>query len=105
MATTTKTTVHHLPLTKARTNLGSVIRRIRITKDHFILEKDGIPVVAMLDVDEYEDYMELQDPEIKKQIAEGYAAYKRGEIRPARDLINELKAELSKKKKSKSKKS
>jgi PHD/YefM family antitoxin component YafN of YafNO toxin-antitoxin module len=105
MATATKTTVHRLPLTKARTNLGSVIRRIRLTKDHFILEKDGIPVAAMMDVDEYEDYIELHDPELKKQIAEGYRAYTRGNVRPAGDFIDELKRELNHKNKSKSKKS
>lgn len=103
MATAVTSKVHHLPLTKARTNLGAVIRRVRINKDHFILEKDGIPVAAIVDVDEYEDLMELRDPGMKKQIAEGYAEYKRGETRPARNLIRELKAHTNRNRKRKRK--
>jgi len=93
-----KTTVHRLPLTKARVNLGSLVRRIHLNKEYVILEKDGIPIVGMMDIDELEDYLELRDPELKKQIAEGYAAYKRGDARDARDFINELKREISHKK-------
>jgi len=76
----TKTTVNRLPLTKARINLGSLIRRIHNNKEQFILEKDGIPVAALLDVDEYEDYLDLQDPELKQQIKEGYDEYRRGKL-------------------------
>src|SRR6266566_3373867 len=36
--------VHHLPITKARINLGQVVRRVVRNKEYFILEKDGIPV-------------------------------------------------------------
>ncbi|MFI5252678.1 MAG: type II toxin-antitoxin system Phd/YefM family antitoxin [Bacteroidota bacterium] len=76
----TKTTVNRLPLTKARVNLGSLIRRVHNNKEHFILEKDGIPVAALLDVDEYEDYLDLQDPGLKQQIKEGYEEYRRGKL-------------------------
>ena len=76
----TKTMVSRLPLTKARVNLGSLIRRVHNNKEHFILEKDGIPVAALLDVDEYEDYLDLQDPELKQQIKEGYDEYRRGKL-------------------------
>lgn len=100
----TKTMVHHLPLTKARVNLGAVVRRIHLNKEYVVLEKDGIPIVGMMDIGELEDYLELQDPELKKQIAEGYAAYKRGDVRGGRDFINELKRDISQKKKPKAKK-
>ena len=101
----TRTMVHRLPLTKARINLGSLVRRIHLKKEYVILEKDGIPVAGMMDIDELEDYLEMQDPGLKKQIAEGYAAYKRGDTQPARDFITELKSEMSQKKKRKAKKS
>lgn len=105
MATSTKTMVHRLALTKARINLGQVVRRVHLNKEYVILEKDGIPVAGMMNAEELEDYLELQDPGIKKQIAEGYAAYRRGETREAREFLDELKSELSKKKKRNSKKS
>ena len=75
-----KSTVSHLPLTKARVNLGALIRRVHINKEHFILEKDGIPVAALLDIDEYEDYLDLKDPALKQQIKEGRREYRRGEL-------------------------
>ena len=63
----TKTMVNRLPLTKARVNLGALIKRVHNNKEHFILEKDGIPVAALLDVDEYEDYLDSQDPSSKSR--------------------------------------
>ncbi len=76
----TKTRVSRLPLTKARVNLGALIRRVRNNKEHFILEKDGIPVAALLDVDEYEDYLDSQDPELKQQIKEGHDEFLQGKL-------------------------
>ena len=96
----TKTTVNRLPLTKARVNLGSLIRRIHNNKEQFILEKDGIPVAALLDVDEYEDYLDLQDPELKQQIKEGYDEYRRGKLTEDFDsFLARLKAKPKKHKK------
>src|SRR2546428_14105946 len=76
----TKTMVNRLPLTKARVNLGALIKRVHNNKYHFILEKDGIPVAGLLDVDEYEDYLDSQDPELKKQIKEGHEEYRQGKL-------------------------
>jgi len=94
--------VRHVPLTEARNNLGKVVRRANVNKEMFILEKGGIPVAALMNIDDLEDYLELQDPKMKKQIAEGYAAYKRGEGRDVRELLNELKTEIRKPKNKKS---
>jgi prevent-host-death family protein len=92
-----KTVVNRLPLTKARINLGSLIRRVHNNKEQFILEKDGIPVAALLDVDEYEDYLDLQDPELKLQIKEGYTEYRRGELTEDLDTyLAKLKAKPKK---------
>jgi len=76
----TKTLVNRLPVTKARINLGALIRRVHNNKEHFILEKNGIPVAAILDVDEYEDYLDTRDPEIKRQIREGQVEYRLGKL-------------------------
>lgn len=94
-----KTAVYRLPLTKARINLGQVVRRVHLNKEYVILEKDGIPVVGIMDADELEDYLELQDPKLKKQIAEGYREYLQGKARPLDDLLAELRGKSRKKKK------
>ena len=43
-----------LPLTKARIHLGAVVKRARLGKEYFILEKDGIPVAGLMGIDEFE---------------------------------------------------
>src|SRR5713101_8245846 len=82
--------VHHIPITKARINLGQVVRRAHLNNEYFILEKDGIPSAGILDIAELEDYLELQKPELKGQIRKGYQAYQRGETRSARTFLKEL---------------
>ena len=45
-----------------------LVRRARVNREYFILEKDGIPVAGIMNVDDLEDYLKLQDPGVKKQI-------------------------------------
>jgi antitoxin (DNA-binding transcriptional repressor) of toxin-antitoxin stability system len=85
--------VHHLPITKARINLGQVVRRVVRNKEYFILEKDGIPVAGIMGADELEDYLELRDPKVKRAIQKGHQEYLAGKSRPARELLAELRRE------------
>jgi hypothetical protein len=62
-----KTVVHRLPLTRAHINLGQVVRRVHVNREYLILEKDGIPVVGLMHVDDLEDYLEQQDGALKAQ--------------------------------------
>ena len=88
--TKTSPVVHRLPITRARINLGALVKRVRLNKEYFILEKDGIPVAAIMDVDEFEDYLELQDPKVRAIINKGRQEYLAGKSRPAEELLREL---------------
>jgi len=90
--------VYHLPITKARINLGSVVKQVHLNKEYVVLEKDGIPMVALMDADEFEDYLELQDPEVNRIIDEGRKEYLAGKCRPVGELFKKLKAEGRKEK-------
>lgn len=94
-----KSVVHRIPLTKARINLGQVVRRVHVNREYFILEKDGIPVAGIMNVDDMEDYLELQDPALKKQIEQSNAEYRRGEAREVSVFLTELQSEAAKKRK------
>ena len=83
--------VHHLPITKARINLGQVVRRVVRNKEYFILEKDGIPVAGIMGADELEDYLELRDPKVRAQIQKSNEEYLAGKSRPAELLLAERK--------------
>ena len=84
--------VKHLPLTQARNSLGAVVKRVHLGKKYVILEKDGIPLAALMDVDEFEDYLELQDPKVRAIIRKGTEEYRAGQSRPAREFLKELQA-------------
>jgi antitoxin Phd_YefM of type II toxin-antitoxin system len=88
--------IHRIPITRARINLGQVARRAHINKEYFILEKDGIPVAAIMNVEELEDYLELKDPALKKHIRKSYQEYRRRRARGAGKFLKELRSNSAK---------
>ena len=82
--------VHYLPITKARINLGAVVKRIHLNKEYVVLEKDGIPIAGIMDIDEFEDYLELRDPKVREHIRKSTEEYFTGKTRPAEKLLAEL---------------
>ena len=79
-----------IPITKTRVNLGALVTRVHLNKEYLILEKDGIPVAGIMDIDEFEDYLELQDPKVRAIIAKERQEYLTGKSRPAEDLLRQL---------------
>lgn len=51
----------NIPISKARVNLGAVVQGVRERGDIVILEKDGIPVASIVDVDLVEDMRDALD--------------------------------------------
>jgi hypothetical protein len=96
LATHPRVVIHRIPITRARINLGQVARRVHLNKEYFILEKDGIPVAAIMNVEELEDYLELKDPALKKQIQKSYQEYHRGKARGAGKFLEELRTNSAK---------
>ena len=93
-AVSTRPVVQCLPITKARINLGTLVKRVHLNKEYFILEKDGIPLAVLMDIDEFEDYLELQDPVVRAHIEKSAADYRAGKSRPARELLEELRQQV-----------
>jgi len=91
-----KVVIHRIPITRARINLGQVVRRAHLNKEYFILEKDGIPVAAIMNVEELEDYLELKDPALKRHIQKSYREYHRGKARGAGKFLEELRSNFAK---------
>lgn len=89
--------VTRVPLTKARINLGSLIKRVHLGKEYIILEKDGIPVAGLMDVDELEDYLELRDPKVRRHIRKSTEEYLAGKSRPMDEYLAEVTQKMAKK--------
>jgi len=87
--------VLRMPMTKARTNLGALVRSVHVDGDVVVLEKDGIPVAGLLDIDAVEDYLEAQDPALRKRLRASMKAHRSGRTRPVREFLAEMKAEES----------
>jgi len=96
VARKTKRKVTSMAITKARVNLGAVVRRVHLNKEYIILEKGGIPVVGIMDADEMEDYLEVHDPKVQRFIRKSHEEYLAGKSRPAKALLEELIAESTK---------
>ncbi len=84
--------VRTIPMTKARNNLGDLVKRVHDNKEYLILEKDGVPVVAIMDIDEFEDYLELNDPKARREIEKSNEDIRAGRTRPASELLAEVRA-------------
>jgi hypothetical protein len=65
--------------------------QIRRTKGYVVLETGGVPVAGTMDIDEFEDYLELQDPKVREQIRKSNDEYLAGKSRPAEELLQELR--------------
>ena len=87
--------INRLPITEARINLGQVAKRAHVNKEYFILEKDGIPVIGIMDADELEDYLELRNAKVQAQIQKSNQDIRLGRIRPADSLLADLRQSRS----------
>ncbi|MCS6903337.1 MAG: type II toxin-antitoxin system Phd/YefM family antitoxin [Candidatus Bipolaricaulota bacterium] len=81
-----------IPATRAKTHFGEIIRRVQGGKEYIIVERDGIPVLGILDADELEDYLDVRDEPLKTQIKQGYQEYKAGKARPVEKILSEVRA-------------
>lgn len=55
-------TTTHMPITRARINLGAVVKHVHGTNKRVVLEKGGIPVAMIVDprwIEDMEDGLEL----------------------------------------------
>ncbi len=82
--------IHSLPITKARINLGGVVRQAYIQKKSFLLEKGGIPVAGILGIDDFEDWLDLSNPQLKQDIQKGYKEHKKKKSKSLDSLLKHL---------------
>lgn len=82
--------VKTLSLEKAKTDLPNIVEKLQ-SGDFVIVQKNGRPVAGIVDVDDMEDFVELQNPLLKKQITKGYAEFKAGKTISTRSFLKYLK--------------
>lgn len=85
--------IQRLPIAQGRINLGALVKRVHLHKEYVILEKDGIPLAGLMDIDEFEDYLELQDPKVREDIRKSNEEYLAGKGRPYGEFLGDLRKE------------
>jgi hypothetical protein len=65
-------------------------RSTDLKKEYLILEKDGVPIIGIMDADELEDYLELQDPKARADIEKSNQDIREGRTRSIDELIAEF---------------
>ena len=83
--------IRSIPIAKAEIHLGQLIKRVHVDKQYLILKEDGVPIVAIVDIDEFEDYLELHDPKAQRDIRKSTEEFRAGKSRPAQELLLELR--------------
>lgn len=53
-----------IPALHLRQHLGQVIHKVVMNKEHFILEKNGIPVLAVIPLEDYKILQQNQNDKI-----------------------------------------
>jgi prevent-host-death family protein len=53
--------VERIPITKARSMIGQLVNRVHTEKDRIVLEKSGIPVAALIDIDEFKQFLAFRE--------------------------------------------
>jgi PHD/YefM family antitoxin component YafN of YafNO toxin-antitoxin module len=76
-------------------DLVEVIKQVHNNKGYIIVEKNGVPVIAVIDADEFEDDLEIHNPHIQRLIRKSYEEYETGKGRQADEFFAELKTALT----------
>ncbi len=66
--------IKRLPITKARVNLGAVVRSVYSEGGRYILEKDGYPVAAILSIEDLEDLLDARELEVLESSAKEFVS-------------------------------
>jgi len=83
--------VTRLSATQAKAHFGELIHRVQQGNEYIIVERDGIPVLGILNADELEDYLDVRDAPLRAQIHQGYREYKAGKARPVEQVLAEVR--------------
>ncbi|HZE89619.1 MAG TPA: type II toxin-antitoxin system Phd/YefM family antitoxin [Verrucomicrobiae bacterium] len=76
-----------VPAAIARTQLGSLLKRITHDKTRFIITKGGKPTAVLLGIDVFDDLVEELDPEFQKSLKVAAGEYKAGKAVTLRDYL------------------
>ena len=82
--------VRRLTLAEARANLSEIAKHAHVNGDYFFVGGNGAPLIGIMDAEELEDYLELRDPKVQREIRKSNEEYLAGESRPFEEFLADL---------------
>jgi antitoxin (DNA-binding transcriptional repressor) of toxin-antitoxin stability system len=79
-----------ISIKKATEDLPNIVEKLR-SGSYIILQKKGRPIAGILDVDDMEDFLELQNSSLKIQIKSGYKEFKKDKTVSGRSFLQSLR--------------
>ena len=53
--------IEQIPISKARSMIGKLVNRVHVDKEPVVLERGGMPVAALIDIDEFKQFMAFRE--------------------------------------------
>jgi antitoxin (DNA-binding transcriptional repressor) of toxin-antitoxin stability system len=73
----------------ATKQLPHIVEKLR-KGTYVVLQKNGLPVAGIVDASDMEDFLELRDPSLNKQITKGYKEFNKGKATSGRTFLQSL---------------
>ena len=92
--------VRRLSIADARASLSKIAKDAHVNGNYFFVGGNGAPMIGIMDAEEMEDYLELRDPKVQREIQKSNEEYLAGKSRPFEDFLAELDGVKGKRSKS-----
>ena len=76
--------------TKLRNNFKDALAHVKETKQPLIITERGVPTSVLVDIDEYEDYLMMQDKDFVASVKRAEEEVRQGKFRTFEDVFEDL---------------
>tara|TARA_B100000745_G_scaffold300375_1_gene254083 strand:- start:4033 stop:4284 length:252 start_codon:yes stop_codon:yes gene_type:complete len=76
--------------TKLRAHFKDALGHVKESKQPLIITERGVPTSVLVDIDEFEDYLMMQDSEALKEIQQSAKEYREGKIHTLEDVFGDM---------------
>ncbi len=77
--------------TNVRENFKSMMDHVKISKKPLIVTERGVPTTVLIDIDEFEDYLNAKDKKFLASIRKARTQYAKGNIFDMADVFAGIK--------------
>jgi len=76
--------------TKLRANFKDALSHVKESKQPLIITERGVPTSVLLDIDEFEDYLMMQDENALAELRQSEKEYKEGKVHTFEDVFGDI---------------